>query len=700
MKKIPLLIKFFIAGFITAVLVTGAYFYYGEKTIRKNITDRIKEDLSKYYLLAETKMYVHANQMKFGMLQAASEDSVINFFKRRNSKEIKKLFTRWKKYRGYVEIWLAVDANRKVITRQASNFKNDFFDINGIISKALKTKKPVISIEQFSDDILKKNSKQLFKKVEMEYYDAKYQKIGVLKDALGLIVVTPVLENNKSVGAFVTITVFNKNMEVPDYITKDLKNKHLSVTIFQYYKGKFVRVTTSIKRNNKVIIGSVLNDKVTKALVEKGVYAGDSKILGQIYSGYYKGIYNKRGDIIGALYVGLQKAHYKKLDKDFAYQYIFFGITFLILIFITVFILARHITSGVKNNLAFTASVAEGDLTKDLIVKRKDEIGDVGRAVNNMVNNIKNNLKSVRNISEQLVNSGEAIQSISGDIQLEAKNREEHVKKVKEQLNDIEKEINNLGTLINDTVDKVKESTPGIEETINFVKRVKENAERVNKASSDARSAAESGMKIINLSVESMKNIESGSMKITEIIQVVNDIADQTNLLALNAAIEAARAGEHGRGFAVVADEIGRLAERSSEATKEIEEIIKRNSEDIKNGVENAFKSDKAFKNIAEMVEVTYKYSAVNVEGASKQIPIAEQAATDIKDILSHSTDLVEPIQILLRGTAEFDNSFTELIEFARKSIERAIALKEVSTAINTISTNLSELTAKYKFSK
>jgi methyl-accepting chemotaxis protein len=210
------------------------------------------------------------------------------------------------------------------------------------------------------------------------------------------------------------------------------------------------------------------------------------------------------------------------------------------------FVITRSVTRPLQEAVAVTRVIAQNDLSQPLDSQRRDELGDMLRAIGQMQASLRQMVSQVRVSTDSISTASTEI--ATGNQDLSARTEQ--------------------------TASNLQQAASSMEQLTGTVKQSADSARQANQLASSAAEVAARGGAVVSQVVSTMDEINASSKKIADIIGVIDGIAFQTNILALNAAVEAARAGEQGRGFAVVAGEVRNLAGRSAEAAKEIKGLI------------------------------------------------------------------------------------------------------------------------------
>ncbi|MBP5953297.1 methyl-accepting chemotaxis protein [Pseudomonas sp. P42] len=319
-------------------------------------------------------------------------------------------------------------------------------------------------------------------------------------------------------------------------------------------------------------------------------------------------------------------------------------------------IITRQITRPLRETLAVVERIASGDLTQNVTVTRRDELGVLQQGIARMGVTLRDLISGIRDGVTQIASAAEELSAVT--------------EQTSAGVNSQKIETDQVATAMHEMTATVQE--------------VARNAEEASQAAAAADGEAREGDKVVNeaitqierlasevaRSTEAMSVLQQESDKIGSVMDVIKAVAEQTNLLALNAAIEAARAGEAGRGFAVVADEVRGLAQRTQKSTEEIEGLVA----GLQNGtqqVSTVMNNSRALtdssvaltrKAGASLENITRTVS--NIQSMNQQIAAAAEQQSAVAEEISRS--IINVRDVSEQTAAASDETAKSSVELAR----------------------------------
>lgn len=365
--------------------------------------------------------------------------------------------------------------------------------------------------------------------------------------------------------------------EHEEVIDQFVEGSKADVTIFY---GDTRRATSlRDKSTGERILGTKASDVVISTVINGGktYETSDVEINGEQYYAFYMPVFDSSGRCVGMVFAGQPATEATAEINKSILMILGMAVLILIVAQIVCIRIARALARVIVQSEEILIALADGNLNMQVserMLKRKDELGVMGRAVQSLLDKLQEIIGGIKQNTDTLMQKGDSLESMASQSSTTADEISTAVEDISKgavsMAEDIEAatlQVNNMGILI----EKIVESVQELDNLSGQMHQADTESSKIIQELSESNDKTTEAIKKIEVSVHTTNESVT---RIQEAVNLIASIASETSLLALNASIEAARAGEAGRGFSVVATQISKLSEDSAQSTKTIEEII------------------------------------------------------------------------------------------------------------------------------
>ena len=370
-----------------------------------------------------------------------------------------------------------------------------------------------------------------------------------------------------------------------------------------------------------------------------------------------------------------------------------------------------------KEMAAVSAAIAEGQLS--VTVQPRSQQDTMAKAFAQMTRGLRELVRQVRDSAAQVASGSGQMASASDESAKVSVQAASAIDEVTSTMHEMSINVQNVVKNTQVQASSVAETSASIDQMVTSIQRVADTAKLLVDISHRSREEAQTGMVTMEKATEGLNRtshaIQSSAEiidvlgrradDIGKIIEVIDDLAEQTNLLALNAAIEAARAGEHGLGFAVVAEEVRKLAEKSTQSTKEISELIQGIQKEAREAVENMEKSTTmvqeglllnkdlsvALEKISDVVSEVYKFSQEIGAATTEQSSGSSQIAKATNRLTEITQEINSSVEEQASGSQAVVRAMEKMRELVQQSTSSSTELAAAAEQMSKLSRVLLE---------